>query len=611
MAKYVPLNPIPTNQSSRDDDNLVKLSDYALNIPISESAGNILQLLEDGLFVTKTYTLQNDTIHDGVDDPSDSLYDNGEFYLNTTTGGFFKKVNGSWVLKLTLSGSPGADGDAGTVTRIGSLIPADDLGENGDFYIRIDTTGLYRKASGIYELLFYLKGEQGDPGETPDLSGYQLRSERGEDLGYAPINAYGKVPRRFIPGYTNDVLEYDTFGDFPDPGTTGKIYIASDTDLNYHWDADTTSYVLTSSTAVAGAWYIESGTPDDDFGLDHDHYINSINGDVYEKTAGAWGSPVMNITGPAGEDGVIGVDGDPGPAGDDGADGKTILYGTAVPTTEGVDGDFYIRTTTHFIYGPKSSDTWPSGTSLVGPAGADGADGVIGSDGADGADGNTILYGTAAPTTQGVNGDFYIRTTTSFIYGPKAAGSWPSGTSLIGAAGTNGTNGSNGTNGNTVLYGTAAPTTEGVNGDFYIRTTTNFIYGPKAAGSWPAGTSLVGATGTNGTNGTNGSNGTSYPALSVAVKTADYTLVNADFAGNVVIEMNVSSGTAHVTVPSGITNLEPVTIFWRGNIQPDLIASGVTLKSAGGFLKIRIVEGGLMIIPVASNVFRVIGDTAA
>jgi hypothetical protein len=42
------------------------------------------------------------------------------------------------------------------------------------------------------------------------------------------------------------------------------------------------------------------------------------------------------------------------------------------------------------------------------------------------------------------------------------------------------------------LYGTAAPTTEGVNGNFYIRTSTNYLYGPKAGGVWPAGTSLVG-----------------------------------------------------------------------------------------------------------------------
>jgi hypothetical protein len=57
------------------------------------------------------------------------------------------------------------------------------------------------------------------------------------------------------------------------------------------------------------------------------------------------------------------------------------------------------------------------------------------------------------------------------------------------------------------LYGTAAPTTEGANGDFYIRTSTNFIYGPKAAGTWPAGTSLIGPTGPTGATGSTGATG--------------------------------------------------------------------------------------------------------
>jgi hypothetical protein len=52
------------------------------------------------------------------------------------------------------------------------------------------------------------------------------------------------------------------------------------------------------------------------------------------------------------------------------------LYGTAAPTTEGDNGDFYIRTSTNFIYGPKASGTWPAGTSLIGPAGDDGVDGI-------------------------------------------------------------------------------------------------------------------------------------------------------------------------------------------------------------------------------------------
>jgi hypothetical protein len=56
-----------------------------------------------------------------------------------------------------------------------------------------------------------------------------------------------------------------------------------------------------------------------------------------------------------------------------GRDGKSVRYGTNDPVaTDGTDGDFWINTTTHFIFGPKVSGAWPAGTSLVGPAGSGG-----------------------------------------------------------------------------------------------------------------------------------------------------------------------------------------------------------------------------------------------
>jgi len=91
---------------------------------------------------------------------------------------------------------------------------------------------------------------------------------------------------------------------------------------------------------------------------------------------------VIGRQGPPGVDGdpggPPGPQGEPGADGADGADGNTILYGTAAPTTEGVDGDFYIRTTTNFIYGPKAAGVWPAGVSLVGPQGSQGETGATG-----------------------------------------------------------------------------------------------------------------------------------------------------------------------------------------------------------------------------------------
>lgn len=52
-----------------------------------------------------------------------------------------------------------------------------------------------------------------------------------------------------------------------------------------------------------GTWIIGSGVPDDADGNDGDSYLNSDNGDVYQKAGGTWGSPVANLQGPPGDDG--------------------------------------------------------------------------------------------------------------------------------------------------------------------------------------------------------------------------------------------------------------------------------------------------------------------
>jgi hypothetical protein len=84
----------------------------------------------------------------------------------------------------------------------------------------------------------------------------------------------------------------------------------------------------------------------------------------------------------------------------------------------------------------------------VGPGGKDGANGTNGAqglagengkNGTPGSPGSTVLNGAGAPSAgTGVNGDFYIDTTANNIYGPKTAGAWGSLTALKGAAGTPG-----------------------------------------------------------------------------------------------------------------------------------------------------------------------------
>lgn len=87
-------------------------------------------------------------------------------------------------------------------------------------------------------------------------------------------------------------------------------------------------------------------------------------------------------------------------------------------------------------------------TGATGPAGPVGAVGPAGASGTNGLDGKTVRSGSGEPSAGlGVNGDFYINTAANTIYGPKASGAWGSPTSLVGAAGPVGATGATGATG--------------------------------------------------------------------------------------------------------------------------------------------------------------------
>jgi hypothetical protein len=107
--------------------------------------------------------------------------------------------------------------------------------------------------------------------------------------------------------------------------------------------------------------------------------------------------------------------------------------------------------------------------------------------GPQGPKGTGILSNTSNPIAAiGNDGEFFINTTTNTLFGPKASGAWPTtGVSLIGPKGSS------------VLNSNTNPIASvGNDGDFFINTTTNTLFGPKASSAWPAtGVSLIGPKG--------------------------------------------------------------------------------------------------------------------
>jgi hypothetical protein len=175
--------------------------------------------------------------------------------------------------------------------------------------------------------------------------------------------------------------------------------------------------------------------------------------------AGATGA--TGPQGPAGPAGATGPQGPPGTSGTNGTNGTSIVTSPGAPTGACTNGDSDVDLANGEVYTCTASAWADTSSSIQGPAGPAGPAGAIGpagpkgdpgpagpagSAGPPGANGNTVLNGTGAPaSTVGVDGDFYIDTAADVLYGPKAGGTWPAaGVSLTGAPGATGATGPQG-----------------------------------------------------------------------------------------------------------------------------------------------------------------------
>ena len=64
------------------------------------------------------------------------------------------------------------------------------------------------------------------------------------------LDPSGQIPASYLPSYVDDVLEYPTYSQLPQPGETGKIYVTTDTDLTYRWSGST--YIEISKSIITG-----------------------------------------------------------------------------------------------------------------------------------------------------------------------------------------------------------------------------------------------------------------------------------------------------------------------------------------------------------------------
>jgi hypothetical protein len=190
--------------------------------------------------------------------------------------------------------------------------------------------------------------------------------------------------------------------------------------------------------------------------------------------------------------GLRGPKGDTGATGPQGISGHSVLSGATAPDSSvGGLGDFFVNTTTHAIYGPKTGGGWGAATSLVGPQGPAGASGGVGSQGPQGPKGDAGAQGA-----QGLTG----------LPGPTGSKGDP------GAQGASGSNGAKGDTGATGPAGSAGG--QGSKGDQGVQGVpgTNGAQGLQGVVGNTGATGATGPIGSKGDQGVQGFAGSTGPA---------------------------------------------------------------------------------------------------
>jgi hypothetical protein len=443
--------------------------------------------------------------------PSSGQGKDGDMYLDSGASIIYQKRSGAWANIVSLDGTPGPEGRAGSVWYSGPSEPDAALGIDGDFYLCTVSTTVLKKTSGQWtSQIASLKGPSGLQGNDG--------ASWGSGLG-APETGSGAS------------------GDFYLDTGSKTIYLNE----NGAWSPIGPSLQgARGDTGVAGldgadgsVWYVDVGAPNTKpaFGKDGDFYLAKDSSDVYVKASGSWSSAIANIKGAIGSTGATGAQGATGsqgpigltgPAGVKGDVGSIWHVGLGSPATDvGQNGDFYLDSSSSDVY-VKTSGSWSSTIAnikgAIGSTGATGTQGATGAQGATGSQGPIGLTGPAgvkgdvgsiwhvglgSPATDvGQNGDFYLDSNSSNVY-VKTSGSWSSSianikgaTGSTGAAGAQGTAGAQGATGltgaagadGTVWYVESGdpriePFGSGKNGDFYLDCSTSKIY-KKSSGEW-------------------------------------------------------------------------------------------------------------------------------
>ena len=145
---------------------------------------------------------------------------------------------------------------SGRLIVVGGDLLSGDILVTGLSYNDVNSQLSYKTADGITHTIYLgieQKFDKSNVSQTTGDSTDKVMSQKAATDNFAHL-VDGKVPASQLPSYVDDVVEYDSKNNFPEPGETGKIYVDTSTNLTYRWSGST--YIQVGGGDLA----LENGT---------------------------------------------------------------------------------------------------------------------------------------------------------------------------------------------------------------------------------------------------------------------------------------------------------------------------------------------------------------
>jgi hypothetical protein len=429
--------------------------------------------------------------------PNNATGNDGDLYLRTTNGDVYQRASGTYSVVANIKGStgdPGVTGPSGATWRSGSAIPDNATGADGDFYFRTATSDIYKRASGVYSIIANIKGDDGDDGDTGATGSTGATGADGNTIlsgSGAPSSGLGVNGNFYIDTSARAIYGPKTSGAWGSAtsliGPTGPSGGASRGARVYN----SASISVANSTATALTFDSER----DDSDTIHDTGSNT--GRLTCKTAGIYliyGTVRFAANATGFRELSIRLN------------GSTFVAQNLVPAPSSGACDVaiaaaYTLALTDYVE-LVATQTSGGALNVIAAGNYSPEFGMVLVSAAPGTPGSVWRSGSGVPSDSlGINGDYYLNTANGDVY-TRSSGTYSLVTNIKGLAGTNGA---------TWRTGSGIPSDgTGVDGDLYLRTSTGAVY-QRASGTYSVIVNITGPAGIDGTDGSDGADGEGVP----------------------------------------------------------------------------------------------------